>query len=66
MQICIWEKVGAAPFTHAFLNDKHIRKSIGDGPEENQVMYCIIKEANNLAMFMLTVCGYGGSALAVT
>jgi hypothetical protein len=27
----VWEKVGAAPLTRAYLNDKRVRRSIGDG-----------------------------------
>ena len=59
-----WEKVGAAPLTRACLNDKRVRRSIGDGSEEEQVMYRLIQEANDVATFTLTMCGYDGTVLA--
>jgi hypothetical protein len=59
-----WEKVGAAPLTRACLNDKRVRRSIGDGSEEEKVMYRLIQEANDVATFTLTMCGYDGTVLA--
>jgi hypothetical protein len=59
-----WEKVGAAPLTRACLNNKRVRKSIGDGSEEEQVMYHLIQEANNIATFTLTMCVCDGTVLA--
>ena len=61
-----WEKVGAAPLTQQCLNDKRVRRSIGNGLEEEQLMYRLIQEANDVATFTLTMCGYDGTALAQT
>jgi hypothetical protein len=59
-----WEKVGAAPLTRACLNDKRVRRSIGDSSEEEQVMDRLIQEANDVATFTLTMCVYNGTVLA--
>jgi hypothetical protein len=59
-----WEKVGAAPLTRACLKDKRVRRSMGDGLEEEQLMYRLIQEANDVATFTLTMCGYNGTVLA--
>ena len=59
-----WEKVGAAPLTRACLKDKRVRRSMGDGSEEEQLMYRLIQEANDVATFTLTMCGYDGTVLA--
>ena len=46
------------------MNDKRVRRSIGDGSEEEQLMYRLIQEANDVATFTLTMCGYDGTVLA--
>jgi len=48
------------------LNDKSVRRTVGDGSEEEQLMYHLIQEANNVATFTLTMCGYDGTVLAQT
>ena len=37
---------------------------MGDGLEEEQLMYRLIQEANDVATFTLTMCGYDGTVLA--
>jgi len=60
-----WEKVGAAPLTRAAcLKDKRVRRLMGDSSEEEQLMYRLIQKANDVATFMLTMCGYDGTVLA--
>ena len=61
-----WEKVSAAPLTQQCLNNKRVRRSIGDGSEEEQLMYRLIQEANDVATFTLTMCRYDGTAQAQT
>jgi len=60
-----WEKVGTAPLTRAAcLKDKRVRRLMGDSSEEEQLMYRLIQKANDVATFMLTMCGYDGTVLA--
>ena len=56
-----WEKVGAAPLTKRCLNDKLVRKLVGDGDDEYDHLVKIISEANILSTHTLTECGFDGS-----
>ena len=61
-----WEKVGAAPLTRYCLNDKKVRKSIGDGTADFQQLLLNIQDANDMATHALTNGGYNGAALKRT
>jgi hypothetical protein len=43
-----WAKVGAAPFTKKCLGNKLVRKLLGDGDEEYELLISYIQEGNNL------------------
>jgi hypothetical protein len=45
-----WAKVGAAPFTIKCLGNKLVRKSLGDGDDEYELLISLIQEGNNLAL----------------
>ena len=61
-----WAKVGAAPFTKKCLGDKLVRKLLGDGDEEYELLISYIQEGNNLVMDSLVRWGYDASALKDT
>lgn len=56
-----WAKVGAVPVSRECLNDKKVRKSIGDGDEEHDELCRAIQLANQLAVHTLEEFGYDGS-----
>ena len=49
-----WAAVGAAPLTRACLNNPQVRKSIGDGGDDNEFELLVrtIQEANDLSMHL--------------
>ena len=61
-----WELVGAAPLTRSCLNNKKVRKSIGDGTTDYQQLLLNIQDANDMATHALTAGGYDGNALKRT
>jgi len=61
-----WDKVGAAPLTRAALENKKVRKSLGDGSAEYQAQLLEIQQANDIAVHSLTLDGYKGSCLQAT
>ncbi len=61
-----WEKVGAAPPTGAFLENKKVLKSLGDGNESYRALLLGIQMSNDISMHTLTSAGYKGSALVAT
>ena len=60
------DKVGAAPLTRAALQNKKVRKSLGDGSAEYQAQLLEIQQANDIAVHSLTLDGYKGSCLQAT
>jgi len=61
-----WDKVGAAPLPKAALENKKVRKSLGDDSAEYQAQLLEIQQANNIAVHSLTTDGYKGSCLQAT
>jgi hypothetical protein len=60
-----WAKVGAAPVTRACMEDKLVRRELGDADDELNVLMQKLNEANDLSCFLLTQQGYRGDLLAV-
>ena len=60
-----WAKVGAAPCTRACLQDKQVRRELNDSTSEDETTLLMLKldEANELAVYNLTVAGYNASLL---
>ena len=58
-----WAKVGAVPLTRACLQHSKVRRSIGDGNDEQQAMALLIQEHNKLACMALTMAGYNGDVM---
>ncbi len=52
-----WDKVGAAPLPKAALENKKVRKSLGDDSAEYQAQLLEIQQANNIAVHSLTTDG---------
>ena len=50
-----WEKVGAVPLSRKCLESKKVRRSIGDGDDEQQALVHLIQEHNTLACTALTL-----------
>ncbi|KAL7445324.1 hypothetical protein ACHAXH_007798, partial [Discostella pseudostelligera] len=63
-----WAMVGAAPLTKACLNHPKVRKSIGDGGDDDEFeQLCrLIQTANNLSTLTLKGYGFDGSVLEGT
>ena len=61
-----WELVGLAPLTRSCLNNKKVRKSIGDGTADYQQLLLNIQDANDMATHALTAGGYDSNALKRT
>ena len=55
-----WAKVGAVPLTRACLQNPKVRRSIGDGTDEQQAMALLIQEHNAMACAALSLAGYNG------
>ena len=58
-----WKKIGAAPCTIACLNDKKVRREIGDADDEINIAMHAIQECNDVAIALLDHHGYEGSHL---
>jgi hypothetical protein len=61
-----WEKVGAVPLSRKCLESKKVRRSIGDGDDEQQALVYLIQEHNTLACTGLTLAGYNGDHMKLT
>jgi hypothetical protein len=61
-----WEKVGAVPLSRKCLESKKVRRSIGDGDDEQQALVHLIQEHNTLACTALTLAGYNGDHMKLT
>jgi len=57
-----FEKIGFAPFTRAYLNNKHVRHEFANDPMAEE--YCALEYTNALACGLLDVFGYNGSLLS--
>lgn len=56
------ESVGAVPLTRACLKNPQVRKSIGDGGDDDEFeqLLRMIQEANDLSTHTLTQAGFNG------
>jgi hypothetical protein len=61
--IAAWEKVGAVPFSRICLQDKKVRRSIGDGAEDQQSEVIQTQSCNDIATHALSMSGYNGNVL---
>ena len=61
-----WEKVGAVPFSRKCLQSPKVRRSIGDGNNEQQALVDLIVEHNVIACNALTLEGYNGDVMKIT
>jgi hypothetical protein len=57
-----FEKIGFAPFTRAYLNNKHVQHEFANDPMAEE--YCALEYTNALACGLLDVFGYNGSLLS--
>ena len=55
-----WAKVGAVPLTRNCLQHPKVRRSIGDGNDNQQALARLIQEHNIIACTALTHAGYNG------
>ena len=60
-----WASVGAVPLTRGCLSNPQVRKSIGDGGDDDEFeqLLRMIQEANDLSTHTLTQAGFNGCAL---
>jgi hypothetical protein len=58
-----WAKVLAVPLTRACLQNPKVRRSIGDGTDEQQAMALLIQEHNAMACTALSLAGYNGDIM---
>jgi hypothetical protein len=61
-----WDKVGAKPLSRAALENKKVRKSLGDGSVEYQAQLLEIQQANDIVFHSLMLDGFKGSCLQAT
>jgi hypothetical protein len=61
-----WETVGAVPLSRKCLQSQKVRRSIGDGTDDQQALVRLIVEHNFIACNALTLEGYNGDAMQVT
>jgi hypothetical protein len=61
-----WARVGAVPLTRACLQDPTVRRSIGDGTNEQQATALLIQEQNTMACTALTLAGYDDDVMKLT
>ena len=69
MCVSAWKKVGAATkngITRQCLEDKKVKRSVGDGDEEADKLHPLIQTANDLAVHALVKAGYDGKLLRAT
>ena len=60
-----WEKVGAVPLSRKCITSPKVRRSIGDGDNEQQLVVNLITENNIIACNALTLEGYNGDMMRV-
>ena len=61
-----WEKVGAVPLSRKCLHSPKVRRSIGDGNDDQQALVHLIVEHNVIACNALTMEGYNGNVMMIT
>jgi hypothetical protein len=61
-----WEKVGAVPLSRKCLQSPKVRRSIGDGDEDQQALVSLIVEHNVIACNALSLEGYNGDVMKIT
>ena len=61
-----WEKVGAVPLNRKCLQSLKVRRSIGDGNDNQQALVQLIVEYNAIACNALSLEGYNGDVMKVT
>ena len=60
-----WEKVGAVPLSRRCLSSPKVRRSIGDGTDNQQALVYLIVEHNTIACNALTLEGFNGDVMKV-
>ena len=66
LNIKAWEKVGAVPLSRKCLSSPKVRRSIGDGDDDQQALVHLIVEHNTIACYALSLDGYNGDVMRVT
>ncbi len=61
-----WEKVGAVPLSRRCLSSPKVRRSIGDGTDNQQALVYLLVEHNTIACNALTLEGFNGDVMKVT
>jgi hypothetical protein len=61
-----WEQVGAVPLSRKCLQSPKVRRSIGDGNDDQQVLVHLIVEHNVIACNALTMEGYNNDMTKIT
>jgi hypothetical protein len=61
-----WEQVGAFPLSRKCLQSPKVRRSIGDGNDNQQALVHLIVEHNVIACNALTMEGYNGDVMKIT
>ena len=64
--ICTWEQVGAVPLSRKCLQSPKVRRSTGDGDDDQQALVHLIVEHNVIACNALTMEGYTGNMMKIT
>ena len=59
-----WEKVGAVPLSRRCLSSPKVRRSIGDGTDNQQALVYLLVEHNTIACNALTLEGCNGDVMA--
>jgi len=66
LNIKAWEKVGAVPLSCKCLSSPKVRRSIGNGNDNQQVLVHLIFEHNTIPCYALLLEGYNGDVMRVT
>ena len=66
LNIKAWEKGGAVPLSRKCLSSPKVRRSIGDGNDDQQALVHLIVEHNTIACNALSLEGYNGDVMRVT
>jgi hypothetical protein len=61
-----WEKVGAVPLSRRCLSSPKVRRSIGDGTDNQQALVYLLVEHNTIACNALTLEGFNDDVMKVT
>ena len=61
-----WEKVGAVQVSRKCLSSSKVRRSIGNGNDNQQVLVHLIVKYNIIACNALTLEGYNGELMKIT